>query len=143
MPQKIIEWKEEYCLNIQSIDEQHKALVNMIFNVQRSLMEGTSVKLLRTLIIDLVDFLLSHIEYEEAVFREIKYSHTNIHTLEHDLFKNKARKFHDALKDETIDKKEKHKITIEIMDFITSWFVGHMIETDKQFQEEFMKANVE
>jgi len=138
----IVEWKEEYNLDISSIDNQHKKIVDMIFNVQRSLIEGTSVKLLQKQIKEMVSFTISHLEYEESIFSKINYSHTDVHIQEHDLLRKKATKFQNTLDDKEKSKRDKHKMTIEIMNFFTSWFVGHIIEADRQYKNDFKKAEI-
>lgn len=142
MTENLIEWKDDYKLGIPSIDSQHMTLIEMIANVQKSLLEGTSTQLLQGLIIQMVDYTSYHLSYEENFFTKLDYKDREMHLLEHKLFRDKAVKFKATIESEKSTEEEKISTALDIKNFLTSWFVGHVMESDKQYQQLFIEHGV-
>ena len=69
----LIEWTDELSVGIESIDEQHKKLVNMINALNDAMLTNSSNELLGTIFTGLAAYTQKHFAYEENMFAEYNY----------------------------------------------------------------------
>ncbi len=119
-----MEWKEEYCIGIKEIDDQHKALVNMITKLQISAAKGNEDDVMRKVIIEIVDYTKFHFAEEEKLMNRIGFPERGYHmTLHKDLI----------LQVIGILKKLKLGKTLSVNDlikFLEGWLINHIIKED-------------
>jgi hemerythrin len=85
----IIEWKDEYLLGDSKIDAQHKKLFEMANNAlvchqDQSISSNERGKRVNKILLDLQEYIQTHLEYEEKYMEEIEYpqyeEHVQMHT---------------------------------------------------------------
>ena len=79
----LIEWTNELSVGINSIDEQHKKLVNMINALNDAMQTGGSNELLGKIFTGLAAYTQKHFAYEENMFAEFGYSDAEEHKRQH------------------------------------------------------------
>ncbi|MEA2112553.1 MAG: bacteriohemerythrin [Patescibacteria group bacterium] len=134
----LIEWKEEYSVNVKELDEQHKKLIEMINrlyivinNQDKNLKENFS-KILK----DLKNFKTNHFSTEEKYFHQFNYKNTKEHMAEHKRFGEEVEEFQKKLS----NPKENYPQTcFDLLDFLEDWFFSHLTDDDKKYTETFNK----
>ena len=76
-------WKDSYSVNVKSIDEQHKKLVSIINELNNAMLYEKGRSVIGKVLKDLVDYTVSHFDYEEKLMEKNGYSdlenHKQIH----------------------------------------------------------------
>jgi len=126
-----IEWNETLSVNISEIDEQHKKLINIINNLHDSIDKGISFNEQLYIIQNLVDYAKTHFATEEKYMMQFNFPEYGFHRSHHDFFRKKIDDFFKKL----IDTKE--NISVEILGFLKSWLINHIIGIDKKYTSFF------
>ena len=122
-----IVWSEKLSIGIQSIDVQHRKIVDMINDLQEAMTKGKSKEVLGKIFDDLVSYTAVHFGYEEKLFLTHGYSDSAAHKKEHEDLVNKA-----------LDLQKKYKggnlmISLETLDFLGDWLKKHIQGTDRKY----------
>jgi len=78
-----IQWKDEYNVGIDSIDQQHRKLVNLINQLQTAVDYSTGEEFEREALDELVDYTLTHFGYEEGLMEKYGYPEFEPHKAQH------------------------------------------------------------
>lgn len=133
----LIEWSNELSVGIDSIDEQHKKLVNMINALNDAMLLGESNELLGKIFTGLAAYTQKHFAYEENMFAEYGYSNSEEH-----------KRQHAELINQVIELKEKFMenpqgtISTDLMQFLKRWLTNHIMRTDKDYTEFLLSKGV-
>jgi len=130
----VINWEESFNVGNQSIDNQHRQLINL-YNilVETSEREKTTTSLLDAVIRQLVHYIDYHFMSEEKLFREYKYPDAELHIKEHQSFIEKVDDFQKMKKDE---------LPVELLGYINSWITQHITIVDKKCSDYFRMSKV-
>jgi len=79
----VLEWKDEYSVNVKEIDEQHKVFLKILNNLYVAINNYSIDKELTKILEELVDYTKLHFSTEEKYFEQFNYSHTEEHKEEH------------------------------------------------------------
>ncbi|NLM74756.1 MAG: hemerythrin family protein [Clostridiaceae bacterium] len=131
----VIKWNDKYSCFDETIDAQHKKLIDMIneINELAELDDGYDryddiVRIFE----GLKDYAVYHFSYEEKMFEENGYDsfNTKIQKLEHNGFVKKL---------ESIDLYEIDEDQIgavrDLLDFLSKWLDHHILDVDMRFGE--------
>ncbi len=127
-----INWSEDYSVKIESIDIQHKKLVEMINRFYDDLKSKSNNELIGNLIADMKNYTVYHFTTEENLFKKYEFPEFETHKKEHDDFVNKVIDFEKRFKE------GKMILSFEITDFLKKWLINHIQETDKNYSK-FLK----
>ncbi len=129
-------WNESYSLKIDTIDEQHKKLFEIISDFYYKLREDDKQAYV-ALFTSLIDYTKYHFKTEEALFAKYDYPGTEDHLEEH-------RKFHDKVA-YVKDKYEHGGIVIptEITSYLRDWLMAHINGSDKKYAKYFSEQGIE
>lgn len=129
----VFKWKDEFSVNIESIDQQHKEL----FNIGNSLYEIVSIKdgvdrydEIVEVLHNLMDYAVYHFSFEEKMMVDNGYPKIHQHKRQHDSFIAKVR----SIDEEEIDERQK-KIGMDLIIFIANWIENHILKTDMEYKE--------
>ncbi|GAA6170530.1 bacteriohemerythrin [Colwellia sp. KU-HH00111] len=126
----LIEWTAELSVGIDSIDEQHKKLVNMINALNEAMLTGSSNELLGKIFTGLAAYTQKHFAYEEALFAEYGYADSKQHKRQHrELIAQVVE-----LKQKFIENPQQ-TMTADLMLFLKRWLTNHIMKTDKAYAE--------
>ena len=126
----LIEWNDSYSVGVDSIDDQHKKLLDMLSNFLESV-ELDSDKAKITLINSLIDYTKYHFSNEEKCFDKFNYSDKENHIKEHQVFIGKVTDIQNRLESGNM------VLTMEIAKFLREWLVNHIKVSDKQYRQCF------
>ena len=133
----LIEWSADLSVGIDSIDEQHKKLVNMINALNDAMLTGSSNDLLGKIFTGLAAYTQKHFSYEEHMFAEYGYTNSEKHKRQHSELIAQVVE----LKQNFIENPQE-TITADLMQFLKSWITNHIMKTDKEYSEFLLSKGV-
>jgi hemerythrin len=125
----MVQWKEEYVIGVELIDEQHKKLIeiaNKVYELLKNDFLTDKYDRIVEVIEELANYTVFHFNSEEEYMLSIGYKKFLSHKVEHDEFIDKINSFDLSKIDES---QEKH--LIDILNFIITWIDEHIIQKDK------------
>ncbi len=125
----ILNWSDDYSVNIKEIDEQHKGFLKLINNFHDSLQDDIDHEAMPFLLNELVDYTKFHFSAEEELMKKRQYPEYEEHKAEHDSFANIIM---DILKEyEAGDKYAVDQLSL----LLSSWLSEHIVMKDKKYGE--------
>ena len=126
-----VEWNDNYSVNIAEIDMQHREFIKLINELLKSVANGTSKEIISSIFKDLTEYATTHFKTEEDYFEKFNYPESSFHKQQHEDIANKIEEFKKR-------NKEGSKILdSEIVYFLISWFISHVMLIDKRFTKCF------
>ena len=125
----MILWKEEYCVGVESIDEQHKELVviaNKIYELLKNDLIADKYDSIIAIIDELKDYTVYHFKAEEEYMKNIGYKKLLSQKVAHNDFLEKMQ----SIDMNKIDNGH-NEYLIEMLDFVCEWLVQHIVKEDK------------
>jgi hemerythrin-like metal-binding protein len=127
------EWKEEYSVNVQEIDQQHKQLVKLIFKLFDSINKLATKEKLGSILDELIKYTGYHFNTEEKYFDLFNYENKEEHINEHRKFVEKVKDFQQKYLNHEVE------ISFELIDFLEDWLLNHLMDSDKKYVKCFME----
>jgi hemerythrin-like metal-binding protein len=131
-----ITWNKSLSVQIDSIDEQHKKLIDLINSFYENINQGSNKEKISEMIRSLKNYTIFHFSTEEKYMKKFDYPEFNNHKLEHDKFIESVLNFEERYKS------GKLLLSIEITSFIKDWITNHIMGTDKRYSDYFIKHGV-
>jgi hemerythrin len=130
-------WDPTYSVSVRHFDEQHKGLFSILNELYDAMKAGAGQKVLRDVLVNLLDYTLLHFAGEEAVMRNAGYPRLQSHIEQH-------RRFTDKI-DEACAKYNAGSVglSVGVLDFLTEWLQNHILHTDKQYGEFLNSKGIE
>jgi hemerythrin len=125
----IVEWRDQMSLDYLPLDEEHKAFLDV---VNRSVPAARSgdFKTMDMVFDACYDYVRNHFSHEEDIMERVSFPDMEAHMQAHRTFIqniSEFRKNYEAAKNDI----EKKKIAIKASDFLSLWFLGHVLSRDK------------
>ncbi len=133
----LIEWTEDFSVRVEEIDNQHKRLVDMINELHNAMVNGKGNSHVSEIISRLVDYSVYHFKTEEEYFYKFNYSDTDKHKKKHSDFVDTVGKFKSEYENNEV------MLTIEIMQFLSSWLQNHILGEDMKYSDFFVDNGLE
>jgi len=134
---KYMEWESGFNLGIESIDQQHRRLVDIINLVYESMHPGAGKDELSTIldkmnskvtaIEEMLRYAAVHFKYEEEQMLAADYPGHEKHKKMHNHFANEARIYRDKFDSAT------EEDTAVMMRYLKDWLRGHILGEDKKY----------
>lgn len=122
-----IRWEDKYSVNVAVIDEQHQKLFEILNTLFDASAAGKTQEVIAAIIKDIGDYAVYHFSTEETLMKSYDFPGLVEHKREHDAFREKVTKFHDALA------KKKATLTLEIETFLIDWLDHHVLDLDRKY----------
>lgn len=123
----IIQWEERFSVGLPQIDEHHRHLFMLLDKIYTTF-GGPDANEELTLVIDeLIDYAIYHFFFEEQAMGNSNYPHLDQHRQAHDYFTSRVVALHEE------HHTGKRPLTLDVLTFLQSWLVNHIVETDGQF----------
>lgn len=134
--QNYVEWDDKYSVGIESIDKQHKRLIDLINQLKTAVDYSTDEEFERSALTALVDYTKTHFTYEEELMEKYGYPDYESHQAEH---QKMIREVEKVLKEyeEDHDRAMEHALA-----FLKSWLINHINGTDKQYSDFLISKGV-
>ena len=131
----MIEWKTEFSVNNDEIDEQHKVLIGMLGDMERIIQsqEFNYINLVNT-VEGLENYVRIHFDYEEELMVRHSYPRIMEHTREHNVFRDKLQNTY------VLDIEQPREFYCEMFDYLLNWLSGHILKVDRELGGFLMSA---
>lgn len=123
----LIEWESRFNVGIESIDTQHKKIVDYINQLHDGVMNGKGTVALGPVMKGLLDYTSKHFKYEESIFAKTGYEDSVAHRDEHAELKRQVLEFQLKYKAGT------GALTLDVMKFLKNWLMNHIMESDQKY----------
>ncbi|MFQ5643880.1 MAG: bacteriohemerythrin [Thiogranum sp.] len=122
-----IQWKDEYNVGIESIDQQHRKLVSLINQLQTAVDYSTGEEFEREALDELVDYTKTHFGFEEGMMEQYDYPDLEPHKAQH-------RKMIAKVEEVLAEYEQDHdRAMFQAVTFLKDWLINHINGTDKQY----------
>ncbi len=132
----MVQWSDEFSVEIQEIDEQHKLIINYINELYEALSRKDSHDLVADVIQKLVEYTKIHFAVEETLMRIFHYEGYETHKLIHD------RLVQGALLYQARFLSGDAAVGMELLMFLKEWLFDHINREDKRYIKTFHSAGV-
>ena len=132
----MVEWRDEYSVDIQEIDEQHKCLVNIMNELYTALVNKSDRDLVADVLDKLIEYTKVHFAVEETLMRIFHYEDYEAHKAIHDDIVAKVLDYHGQFQ------AGNDKVGMELLMFLKEWLFDHINKVDKAYTKTFHKAGV-
>jgi len=120
-------WKEEYSVGIESIDTDHKKLLQLINRLQTSSIYQTGEEFDKEALNELIEYTKFHFTREEKMMEENGYPDFDAHKQQH-------RDMTDQVVQKIKEYEDDHEKTIDdLLDYLKKWLINHINGTDKKY----------
>jgi len=124
----ILNWNNQLTLGIDSIDEQHKHLIDLANQLDEAVALGTDRDTLIKIVNSLIDYTVFHFKDEEQLMLATKFNPTvyAVHEAEHKEFIAKMLMIQSEVEADI------NALSKDLMDYLVNWLCHHILSTDKQ-----------
>ena len=119
-----IAWKDFYSVGDRSLDSQHKHIIGCINDLYDAMQQGKDAKVLKPLLVWLVQYTVEHFHHEEHVMRRCDYPGLREHLALHDQLRRKTAALRDNLDLVT---------GRDMLRFLKDWWLEHIQGEDKKY----------
>jgi hemerythrin len=123
----IMSWNSTLATGIASIDAQHQQLVVYVNDLYDAMTQKKGREVTGKILTQLVDYTVKHFAHEEQWFAKAGYPDTQAHVKEHVDLTNQVKAFGAAFAS------GKATVDSELMNFLRSWLMNHIMKSDKKY----------
>ena len=132
----MLAWSDDYSVEIEEIDEQHKQLVALINKLYDALARKQQRDEISTVLDELVDYTKVHFAVEECLMRIFHYPEYDAHKAIHDDIVGKVITFQSQYH------AGNDKVGMELLMFLKDWLMDHINKVDKAYVPHLTKHGV-
>jgi hemerythrin len=122
-----IDWNDTYSVGVVKIDNQHKRLVQIINELSDAMGAGKGKDVLGNVLKELIAYVNTHFKTEEEMMVQFGYEEYENHRYEHEKLTDEVKRFFDDYQ------AGKALLSVQIMNFLRSWLMDHIVVKDKKF----------
>jgi hemerythrin-like metal-binding protein len=125
----LFEWNDMFSVGVNSIDDQHKKLIDYVNQLHDAMMEGKANDQIAPILDGLISYTATHFAHEEKYFAQFNYENTDEH-----------KQLHQDLVGQVMDFKGKFDsgeatLSSDLMEFLKEWLMNHIMQEDKKYVE--------
>lgn len=129
-------WRDEFSVKIESIDRQHRQLIDLINQLEEGAKQHEALNTLSSVLSDLKLYTTQHFRTEETLMQKYNYPGYASHRSEHQTLIKRIQEFQgrfEAGKLVHVD---------ELANFLMGWLEGHILATDKRYSPYLVERGV-
>ncbi len=132
----LLTWSNEYSVNIQGFDSQHKKIVDLINELHSAMREARGKDVVGKILNELTSYTVFHFAAEEKIMKEHNYPGYNSQKGEHEKLTKQVVSLVDDYKS------GKTVLSQEVLQFLKDWLINHIMGSDKKYSEYLNKKGV-
>ncbi len=125
---EIINWKNEFSVGVQEMDDQHKKLIGMINRLIEEQHTLTDPKTIAELLTDMTDYAQIHFRAEEYLMAEYGYDRKSQQEEQHKAFIDKTISFY------SVSDLGPNILSEALLDYLSIWLVNHILKEDMKYK---------
>ena len=130
----IMKWTESLSVGVTEIDNQHKAIINIINKIYDCVVSNQGRENVEALLPELYWYASEHFKHEELYMYENSYSAVKEHKSKHE---SMLAKIQDVMKDFDNEFKNPNDLT----EFLKDWLINHIMVEDMGYAREGAKIS--
>jgi len=131
-----INWTEELSVGVTLFDNDHKELIALANRLHDSITVGSQHGVLAPILNELVKYTIFHFGHEEGMMLQYAYPEYEKHKKEHDSLIDKVQDYNNQVAE------GKTSISLSLIGFLKDWLVNHIMGSDKEYKEFFVKKGI-
>ena len=128
--EKVI-WDETFSVGVEILDEQHKKLIKMLNTMIEAPNTDVGSEAVSTILTQMRQYATEHFSLEEEYMIKYGYMNCDQHRAQHKQFIKRIA----MLCIETMQQRK--GVPTEMLEFLKSWWVNHILGTDMQYKTLF------
>lgn len=125
----LINWSDDFSVDIQELDEQHKQLVNLINSLYTGLASKHTAQAIEQVLDQLINYTTLHFAVEECLMRVFGYTGYDAHKCIHDRLIEQVTEY------QRLYKNGDQTVGMNLLYFLKDWLMTHISEEDKQYTQ--------
>ncbi|MDR3629970.1 MAG: bacteriohemerythrin [Desulfocapsaceae bacterium] len=123
----MITWDSSIQFGIETIDEQHHRLVDLINKLHHAMRNRAGKTVLGSILQELAQYTIEHFQKEEHIMLKAGYAHLDEH-----------KRIHAKLVQQVLDFKKQFEsgsatVSMDLMNFLSDWLVNHIKGIDRKY----------
>jgi hemerythrin len=118
-------WSDDLATGIRVIDGQHKRIIHYI-NQLHDARRLNEPELVGEVLLNLVDYTLSHFAFEESLMDEAGYDAASIHKKTHEAFRNRIEDYKQRFE-------SGEDVTPQLQQLLNVWLMDHIADDDSSY----------
>ena len=131
-----IHWTDSLSVGIESIDEQHKILVEIINNLNEAMRNSETDQIISDIFQRMIGYTEIHFAFEENLFDRYGYEGSTAHKAKHVALIDTIQSLQQKLDEGDA------RVGIEVMEFLKRWLTDHILKTDRDYAEFLVEKGV-
>ena len=127
-------WSDEYCVGVEEIDQQHKALFALLERLRQAIQAKQGSAVCVEILDELVEYTRIHFALEESLMRLARYPDLEAHQQRH----------RDLIAEVEVMYQKVHaegqSISFELLHFLRTWLTRHILNEDRGYVEHFRRS---
>jgi hemerythrin len=123
-----MDWQAAYSVGVLSIDEQHRALIEIINRLHEVMRRGGAADELKGVLNELVTYTRYHFSHEEQMMERCGYPELAEHKRIHSALVGQVEAFQAELA------VGRGAVSLQLMTFLKDWLAKHILETDMRYR---------
>jgi hemerythrin-like metal-binding protein len=132
----LISWSEKYATGFDSIDNEHKKLMDLLNKLHDGMMNHKTAEVLGPVLEELIKYTQTHFSHEEKLFAQHKYPQEASHKMEHKKLVEKVVELQNGLKNGSVT------VSVGTLNFLRDWLNNHILKTDFSYREFFKEKGI-
>ena len=120
-----LEWSAQLAVGYDTIDTQHKRLIEIFNTLQRSMHGNKDPAQIGKALEELVNYTLYHFEHEQGLMNRSAYPGMDKHLARHDDLIKKVSAYKQRFE-------RGEPVGAELIHFLRDWLMNHILKTDKE-----------
>jgi len=126
-----VEWTDDFSVNVEEIDAQHKKLITMLNTLHEALLSNKGKDVYKNVIDSMIEYATIHFKTEEEYMVKFDFPGYPEHKAEHERF------VQETLRLQTNFRETGFTLTYPVVQFLKKWLKDHIVETDKKYSIPF------
>ncbi len=131
-----ITWNRDLSVKIDSIDDQHKKLIELINDFYENIKNRSNNESISKLLRGMNQYTVEHFDIEEELMKKYGYPDLTVHKKEHDKFVTKVTELEEKFNSGKVI------VSFEITSFLKDWWKNHIQVVDQKYSDFFIKSGL-
>lgn len=133
---RIVSWTDKLLVNIPSMDQDHRRLVELINSLYNSMNRGEGRDGLGSILKELVNYTVTHFKREEDLLVKANFPDVAAHKVLHNRFVEQVLAFQKEYSEGDV------QIDMKLLKLLREWLVDHILVVDTQYSKHLRKAGI-